>query len=463
LNADGTVTVTPTPGSTTAIVFPYEVTTPDGTKVVATDTITPVKATDDIKTTPLDTPVTYSPLANDSVPAGSTITKINGVTPVVGTPIPVKDPTDPTKTIGTVTLNADGTVTVTPTPGSTTAIVFPYEVTTPDGTKVVATEEIAMSSVSADLSIFKLGDKVKTAVGDTLTYTITVKNNSSPTVTNSKVTDIFPVGFNVSSITCTATGGSTCPTTGAMTPTNFSTGVAIPMIKGLTQVQFTVIGTVATTTQLINKAKIDLPLGITDPNLENNVSEFPTIFDPPSGKKIGTFLGQNIVQWKQVWINEAGKSSTNATITDNIPAGTQYISNTLQCQPQGVTTTTSCIFNPANNSTSWVGTIGADFGNFTEETANNEVIITFQILIPSDMQEVSNQSEICTDLGCKKSDNPDTNQNGDITKVKRPAGVLLRTGGAPDNLIALIQLSYLAFLLPIISTALRLSIKRRRI
>jgi uncharacterized repeat protein (TIGR01451 family) len=171
VNADGTITVTPTPGSTTPIVFPYTITTPDGRTTTAIDTITVVKAVDDIKTTQVDKPITYNPLTNDNVPPGSKITEINGTPVVIGTPITVPG--------GTVVVNSDGTVTVTPTPGSTTPVVFPYTVTTPTGTKVTAVDTI---------TIIKAVDDIKsTPINTPITYNPLVNDTVPP---GSKITEI---------------------------------------------------------------------------------------------------------------------------------------------------------------------------------------------------------------------------------------------------------------------------------
>jgi Domain of unknown function DUF11/Bacterial Ig domain len=438
LNADGTFTVTPAPGFTGTITFPYTVTTPDLLVLETTNTVTVIKANDDTFTTPQGTPAIYNPLTNDNVPPGSTITKINGVTPVVGTPIPV--------TGGTVTLNPDGTITVTPTPGSTVPVTFPYEVTTPDGTKVTANDTVTAQVPSgnaititqnpptkptADLSVIKRGDKVKTAVGDTLTYTIAVKNNGSVTVNNATVQDVLPAGYNVTSITCTSTAGSTCPN--AITSSQLNSSLVIPAIAAGGEITITIVGTVTTITQLFNKAEIKNPTDVLDPNPENNISEFPTIIDPPSGKKIGTYKGRNIVEWKQVWINELSNVAQNATITDDIPQGTEYVPGTLQCSAKGISTTSLCEYNTSNDSTTWIGRIGGDLGNVTEETANNEVVITFQILLPAEMNEVENQSQITTDRGSRKSDNPNTNDKLDITKVVRTPEIIAEIQSSIEN------------------------------
>ncbi|MGL4757928.1 MAG: Ig-like domain-containing protein, partial [Patescibacteria group bacterium] len=83
-----------------------------------------------------------SPLANDAVPAGSTITSINGTPVVVGTPIAVPN--------GSVVVNADGTVTFTPDAGYTGPVEFPYEVTTPDGVVVSAKDTINIYGATDD-------------------------------------------------------------------------------------------------------------------------------------------------------------------------------------------------------------------------------------------------------------------------------------------------------------------------
>jgi hypothetical protein len=94
----------------------------------------------DTQTTPSGSPLTYNPLANDTVPAGSTISAINGTPVVVGIPISV--------TGGTITVNSNGTITVTPNAGYTGTLNFSYQVTAPNGTKVSANGSVSVTTVA---------------------------------------------------------------------------------------------------------------------------------------------------------------------------------------------------------------------------------------------------------------------------------------------------------------------------
>ena len=104
VNPDGSVTYVPAANFAGIDTFEYRVCDDDGACDAATVTIVvgavndPPVAIDDSGTTPEDTPVTIPVLDNDSDPEGNTLT--------------VTDATDPTH--GSVTINADGTVTYTP-------------------------------------------------------------------------------------------------------------------------------------------------------------------------------------------------------------------------------------------------------------------------------------------------------------------------------------------------------------
>jgi uncharacterized repeat protein (TIGR01451 family) len=321
---------------------------------------------------------------------------------------------------------------------------------------------ITIGAKSADLKVTKTGSKIKTALGENLTYTIEVVNNGPDSVTGATLVDSLPAGYSPTAFNCSSPNGATCPT--GLTASAFTSGISINLNNG-GKLIFTIDGTVTVSTQLVNTAKVTLPAGVTDPNLKDNESTFPTVFDPPSGKKIGTYLGNDIVEWKQVWINEFGNTAVNSTIADDIPAGTTYVPGSLKCFARGTSTTVSCTFDSANNSTTWIGSIGADLGNNTEDNAANEVVVTFQITIPADMTVVENQSMITTESGgTRKSDNPATADKVDSTKVVRPiiqanieleVGITLpRTGGNNSSI------EVMMIVIGLIGLAMAISLKR---
>jgi hypothetical protein len=438
VNADGTITVTPTPGSTTPIVFVYEVTTPDGTKVSATDTVTPIKAVDDLKTTPKDTPVIYNPLDNDSVPTGSTITKINGVTPVIGTPIPVPG--------GTVTLNADGTIKVTPTPGSTVPVTFPYEVTTPDGTKVTANESIISQKVEIDKKIFKghsAGAGCETAVDELvivdknrapqpITWCFTIKNTGTTSISNISIDDTT-LGITQSSMTLLS-------------------GAAV-LAPGAIQVWYYQMTTIdSITNDATVKAKstdsAGVPLGLPEITAhDTGGAKLIYVYDPPFGVKTGTYQGSDIVRWTMVWINTAPVTANNAEIIDEIPAGTTF-NDGLVCTGAGVTVVISCTFESPSaqyprGRIRVLANIGPDVGGTTAEDSENELQISFDNLVAPNTSDISNQAQLNWEGFEVPTKDP---VKGGTTKVIIPKGIaaLLRTGGASENYGLYAALSFIA-------------------
>ena len=119
-DSDYTVTVTNPDGSTTT------------ETATVTVTVTPVEdVMDDTATTPEDTPVDIDVLDNDTFNPNSDVE--------------VTDVTDPAN--GTVTINADGTVTYTPDPDYIGEDTFDYTVTVtnPDGSTTTETATVTVT------------------------------------------------------------------------------------------------------------------------------------------------------------------------------------------------------------------------------------------------------------------------------------------------------------------------------
>ena len=140
VNADGTVTYTPNANWFGTDTYTYEICDDDGACDQATVTITvadvndPPVAVDDTDSTPEDTPVTTDVLANDSDVDGT----LDTASLVIITP-----PAN-----GTVTVNADGTVTYTPNAGWFGTDSYVYEICDDDGACDQATVTITVADVN---------------------------------------------------------------------------------------------------------------------------------------------------------------------------------------------------------------------------------------------------------------------------------------------------------------------------
>lgn len=141
LNADGTITFAPTANYNGPVSFTYAVGQGPGaamSSTTVTGTVTAVNdapvAVADSFTTAEDTSVTINVLANDTDVDGDalTITTINGIAAVVGSPITLSNGA------GTATLNADGTITFIPSANYNGMAAFGYTVS--DGVVTRAAE-----------------------------------------------------------------------------------------------------------------------------------------------------------------------------------------------------------------------------------------------------------------------------------------------------------------------------------
>ena len=122
------LTFIPTVDNTGDTVIPFTVDDGNGGVITPTVTIQPVNpgpdAVNEIVTAIPDTPVVVDLLANDTDPDGDalTVTEINGIPLTASTAQSITVPN------GTVTVAADGTITVTPVAGFAGDIEVPYAI-----------------------------------------------------------------------------------------------------------------------------------------------------------------------------------------------------------------------------------------------------------------------------------------------------------------------------------------------
>ncbi|WP_374212390.1 IPTL-CTERM sorting domain-containing protein [Thiothrix subterranea] len=177
------------------------------------------------------------------------------------------------------------------------------------------------------------------------------------------------------------------------------------------------------------------------------------VFDPPTATKTVTATGEQVMLWQMVWINSSTDSVAGVEIYDGVPEGTYYAAmeagahvsaDGVYCETRGSSRTDICRYEAASaefprGRVFWKGTIGADLGNTTEETATNEVVIRFYSVLSKvgDQQTIENQASSSWDLDGDgkpeyadvKTDNGNTDQSGDSTSISIGAPTQIPTLG----------------------------------
>jgi Ca2+-binding RTX toxin-like protein len=140
INPDGTVTYLPNPEFNGPDTITYTVTDPDGNTATSTVAVNVIPLNDapeanpDTSVTGLDTPVTFAVLGNDTDVDGDTLS-------ITGTP---------TSANGTVVVNADGTLTFTPTAGFIGEAVVNYTIIDEEGLTDTTTWTITVTDTGTN-------------------------------------------------------------------------------------------------------------------------------------------------------------------------------------------------------------------------------------------------------------------------------------------------------------------------
>lgn len=171
-------------------------------------------------------------------------------------------------------------------------------------------------------------------------------------------------------------------------------------------------------------------------------------YDPPTAIKTVTSAGLPVVEWRMVWFNPNISYIMPLQVVDPIPAGTTYVAGSLTCEARGASVQTLCEYDAVNDQVVFEGLIAPDGANNTEDTATNEVVITFRTNVGG-ASSVSNQGLGYWDEdgdggvdGPVPTDAPD-GPAGDPTTWSRPRGIpTLSTWGM--LILSLLMLGFLA-------------------
>ncbi|WP_441788403.1 LPXTG cell wall anchor domain-containing protein [Leifsonia sp. 2MCAF36] len=176
---------------------------------------------------------------------------------------------------------------------------------------------------AADLVTTKTVDNTTPNFGDNVTFTVTVKNNGPSDTTNAQVTDKLPAGLDYVSDT---SGGTYDKATGI-----WSAGA---LANGATK-SFDIVTKVNTTTPVTNViSKSDS--GLPDPTpCPSDCGTGPGPITPQSADLVTTKtvdsktpnFGENVTFTLTVK-NNGPSDTTGATVTDKLPAGLDYVSDT---------------------------------------------------------------------------------------------------------------------------------------
>jgi uncharacterized repeat protein (TIGR01451 family) len=256
----------------------------------------------------------------------------------------------------------------------------------------------------ANLTLTKTVDKASPGIGQAVTFTLTLTNGGPATAMNVIVSDALPAGLSFLDATA-GTGTSYDSNNGLWT---------IPSLANASAVTLAIRATVTSVGVKLNTAEI-IHSDQFDPDSTDNQANasVAAIFDPPSGHKVPNAANLPELEWRMVWINSGNNAAINVQVTDPIPPGTTYVANSLACEAQGSSSTTTCTFDAGNNRIFWQGTIGPDLGATNESTANNKVVITFRVDVPAGRRRVFNQASAFTD----------TNGDGSFTDETGPISV----------------------------------------
>jgi uncharacterized repeat protein (TIGR01451 family) len=186
-----------------------------------------------------------------------------------------------------------------------------------NNTGTASTDVIAQ----ADLSITKTDGATTEIPGTSITYTITV-NNSGPSDANGvSVADTFPGTLTGVTFTSLASGGATGNTDGAG---NISDTLNMPANSSVT---YTVNATIqsSATGDLTNTATVTAPMGVTDPNTENNSATDTDTLVPTADLSITKDDGVSSevpgtsVTYTITVTNSGPSDAPNTTVADTFP------------------------------------------------------------------------------------------------------------------------------------------------
>lgn len=176
-------------------------------------------------------------------------------------------------------------------------------------------------------------------------------------------------------------------------------------------------------TEVVNVAQATSDQQV-EPLQDSTTDRIGGLLDPPFGLKVFDDSGLPLLQWTVAWINDANTVPVSAFSSDPIPEGTTFSSSGapsgfpvpvgapagstnlgVSCQPDPASSTTStslCYYEGPTTTYPrgriiWQGILGPDFGLRDVTAAQNEIAITFRVVVADSVTRVFNRATIDID------------------------------------------------------------------
>ncbi|MED5016381.1 isopeptide-forming domain-containing fimbrial protein [Paenibacillus chibensis] len=273
----------------------------------------------------------------DNIPTGSTF--IAGSFTVNGTAVPAGNPAAGVA-IGTVAAGATSTVTFSitvnnlPSPSqlvNTASAAFTFQ--PPDGRTIsgsATSNTLTVPVTLPNVSVVKSSNVSDVAVGETLTYTSVVTNSGTEGITNAVLTDTLPAGtaFVAGSVTVGGTAVASANPASGITLGSLLAGSSVSVAFNVT------ITSLPSPSQLSNSSKVSYNSGtFVGTSLSNTVITpvyQPVIAIVKSATTATATVGSTIQY--TLLVSNTGNLAAQVTLTDNIPAGTAFVANSVTVQ-----------------------------------------------------------------------------------------------------------------------------------
>lgn len=264
--------------------------------------------------------------------------------------------------------------------------------------KTTVATEVAYGTVNAVVlpAISKDDGVAALNPGDPTTYTVVITNTTGVPLNNAVFTDPAAANLNVSSVSCIATGGATCPATTVAAMQG--AGITIPTMPVGSIVTFTISATLAATPAPPGTSSVTNTARVTVAGESNSASDTDTIIgavfsDLSTSTK--TVLDLNggeadpgdVLRYTITLKESSGNPSFGVSVTDQIPAAVNSFA--VFSIPAGAT----------NSSTgAGTGSNGNGYLNVTGITvpANGSVTVVFDVTITSGTLPGSQINNIAT-------------------------------------------------------------------